>query len=204
VLEGGEPYSGAFNNGKEGNAYNAMTIRQMALLSGMEEMSIRSAANPKRPNPLKTYTEDGRTLISREVAKEWLISKGRYVPITKSWSLGTPDLVNIQFADMYHLQVVVQGRMNTLVQSAGGNGILGKIAAIGLPLRDGNINLGEKQLRDTRQMVHLAEILEIDPDRFALRCLETVTRAELQFIERALRQPVSVVSNESNGSRRTS
>lgn len=58
-----------------------LSLREVALLARMEEASVRNAANPNRPNPLKTYSEGGRTYVSPKDAKEWLKARGRYVPI---------------------------------------------------------------------------------------------------------------------------
>lgn len=68
------------NRGENGVVQGALTIRQMALLAGMEEMSIRAAANSKRVNPLMIFKgQGGKTLITLEEAKRWLIAKKRYV-----------------------------------------------------------------------------------------------------------------------------
>ena len=58
-----------------------LTIRHMALLSGMTEESLRAMANPKRSNPLPTQSEDRSTFVSPEDARAWLKSKGRYLPL---------------------------------------------------------------------------------------------------------------------------
>jgi hypothetical protein len=60
---------------------HSLTIHQMALLAGMEEMSIRTAASRKGPQPLETIKVDRRTLIEPAVAKAWLVAKGKYVAV---------------------------------------------------------------------------------------------------------------------------
>ena len=77
VLEGQEPFYSF-----EPYTLDGLTIHQMALLSGMAEMSIRTAASRKGPKMLQTFKDErGRTLIRPEVAQEWLRSRNRYVPI---------------------------------------------------------------------------------------------------------------------------
>jgi len=65
----------------QGSRSDSLSFRQMALLSGMSEASLRTMANPKRKNALPTHA-DGRTaFIKPREAKAWLISKGRYLPL---------------------------------------------------------------------------------------------------------------------------
>ena len=58
------------------------TVRQLALLSGMKEMSIRSAASRSRGElQVEAGGRGGSTFIKFDVAKAWLLEKNRYVEV---------------------------------------------------------------------------------------------------------------------------
>ena len=96
ILEGDKAFKlleGGSSNKDDLIGVSKLTIRQMALLSGMKEMSIRAAANPERPNALKTIVSGAKnTFVVPAVAKAWLQSKGLYVRIDREWSEGEFDL----------------------------------------------------------------------------------------------------------------
>ena len=81
ILEGNKAFKlledGASNKDDPIGVSN-LTIRQMALLSGMKEMSIRAAANPERPNALKTIISGAKnTFVDPTDAKAWLPCRSR-------------------------------------------------------------------------------------------------------------------------------
>ncbi|ADE13968.1 hypothetical protein Nhal_0788 [Nitrosococcus halophilus Nc 4] len=49
-----------------------ITIKDLALIADVTEKTIRMAANPKLPDPLKTTRSGGRTYIDQEEALRWL------------------------------------------------------------------------------------------------------------------------------------
>lgn len=51
----------------------SFTIREIAILAGMDERSVRNAASPKLPKPLKTFNDaDGTTRVLRADLLYWL------------------------------------------------------------------------------------------------------------------------------------
>lgn len=116
ILEGGEGFYYFHGSDDDFTAgLGSLTVRQLALLAGMEEHSIRAAANPKRATPLITHSEEGRTRIAIDIAKAWLIAKGRYVPISRRWSAGEIDLVNRKFTTVEDLHFALEQRCAFLV-----------------------------------------------------------------------------------------
>lgn len=193
MLEGDEPYY-YFHGSKNKDAsidFDGLTIRQLALLSGMEEGSVRAAMNPKRVKPLITFKSGSRTLIDIEVAKKWLLDKGRYIPVTHYRSSTEVDwkIEKIESADQFinllvnHLDHVLhqQSDLNTKVE------IQGKIEALGISINHSHglsgqqpLSITDEQMRDTPLMKKLADIIQVDPDIFALRAKETALCKEIQ------------------------
>ncbi|TIC78493.1 hypothetical protein [Crenobacter intestini] len=58
------------------HAVNYIDISNIAVLSGLDERTIRNMTNPKNKNHLKTEKKGNKTYISIEVAKEWLANRG--------------------------------------------------------------------------------------------------------------------------------
>lgn len=63
--------------GKGDSGY--LTIAEVALLANMDERSVRNAANPKLPAPLKTEQVGKRSLVSPEDARRWLAGRKEFV-----------------------------------------------------------------------------------------------------------------------------
>ncbi|WP_159690498.1 hypothetical protein [Cognatazoarcus halotolerans] len=82
VLDGGWRHTdyGAGENGALKGDMNHLTLAEVALLANMDERSVRNAANPKLPDPLKTEQVGKRSLVSPEEARRWLAGRKGYIP----------------------------------------------------------------------------------------------------------------------------
>lgn len=82
VLDGGDRYTdfGAGEHGMGKGDYGHLTLAEVALLANMDERSVRNAANPKLPDPLKTEPVGKRSLVSPEEARRWLAGRKGYIP----------------------------------------------------------------------------------------------------------------------------
>lgn len=59
---------------------NHLTLAEVALLANMDERSVRNAANPKLPDPLKTEQVGKRSLVTPEEARRWLSGRRGFIP----------------------------------------------------------------------------------------------------------------------------
>lgn len=129
----------------------SLTIRQMALLADVEEISVRAAIRREGPNQLVIFKDERRTLIARDVAKAWLIAKGKYTAITKTGKSAI-DLTADEFTTVAQLQ-------EALIQHAHSLGLgedeVSKVAASGLGMH-------------AEAARHLATKLKLDPELLAL------------------------------------
>lgn len=184
AMEGQECFSYfATSKGKEedATAFEALTVRQMALLSGMEEMTIRTAASRKSANPLQTYKVDRQTLISAEVAKAWLIAKNRYFPITKRWAGGDLNLEITQFADITGVRDAIRRRVDALYLRRDDQGdVRPRMEATLTPLGyDGEWSLDRAALLNADLMAQIAGILQLPQNLLILRAREAVLNEDL-------------------------
>ena len=194
VLEGYDAFAPNMRNGKDDDmsGFQELSIRQMALLANMEEMSIRAAANPKRANPLITFSEAGRTRISPEVAKAWLILKGRYVRITPRWTEGNIDLAKKQFATPYELIRALNSRWRHL----GGTPDHGETDQIPSDVDKQFTEIGissfysieSEQLSDENFVRQIAEVLDLPAELLVLRAKEAILREKLAQTEYLIRE----------------
>lgn len=165
-----------------------LTVRQMALLAGMEEMSIRAAANPKRANPLPTFSDEGRTRITIDAAKAWLQSKGRYVPIRHQYQSGDIDLAKRRFTGFDDLINVITDRQLFLAADSEKRGHPIGIRFGELEAKHGCAWVDRKAFFNPEFVSDFADILEFPPALFALRVREALAKEELAAVERTLRE----------------
>lgn len=205
TLEGGEPF-GHFTRGVQRAELlcdGALTIRQMALLSGMEEMSVRAAANPKRANPLVKEPQEGVTRFAIDVAKAWLQSKGQYIPITIYRSAGEVDLSKRGFSNYFDLWHALNARFLMLADRDGSKALKKKLGTIGVDVARGAqndcLNIENGIYANEKVMASLADILELPKELLLLRCKETIATEQLAEVTRQLREavqaPTAVKSN---------
>lgn len=199
VLETGEPFCYQLSAKERGDelGVDGLTIRQVALLAGMEEMSVRAAANPKRANFLQTVSENGRTHITPEVAKSWLKSKGRYVTIKSFDSGRNDDMRKRPFSNLAELVRILQSRAFSF-NAMHGQDLRAADPRIPDFLENGEHVFSEcepweadKQraaLRDPIFVQALAECLELTPGVVSLRVRELLAKEELHHVQHSLRQ----------------
>lgn len=194
TLEGKEPFFVGFQrSGKEGYlSIGELTVRQLSLLSGMEEMSIRAAANPKRSNPLKTVSTDQGTRIDISVAMEWLKAKGRYLPITNVWSQSDIRLETTRFDRLDTLDGALQARYRSLCSEGRREELDAVLAEAKIQTAQGwpgpFIDMTEQEFQDENKLLTLARVLELPAELLVLRVKETLAHESLRSIESALKQ----------------
>lgn len=105
LIDGGSPEL------PQGGYGATLTVRQMALLSGLAEQSIRTFADPKRPNHLRTEQCKGRVVVRVEDAKAWLIQRQRYVSISDPIDSAEVEMKRRPFASLNELQTIVVSRL---------------------------------------------------------------------------------------------
>ena len=173
----------------------ALTVRQMALLAGMEEMSIRAAANPKRANTLQTYSDQGNTRIAIDVAKAWLQSKGRYVDVTLVDSTAPVDLTRQRFTTVDAFRTMIDTQYERLLSDEKfAQRAPAHLQAAGLFWESGHVwQLGALDLvapdfADEETLRALANVLDLPADLLVLRALEAIASQQLARVQRQLEE----------------
>lgn len=193
ILEGGESFSSAFRWGGKDNLVEdgVLTVRQVSLLAGMEEMSIRAAANPNRANPLQPMKTESGTRFDIQVVKNWLVSKKRYVTIRKRWSDGEMNLHKKRFSSIAEVDMGLNARYRMFCNEKGVEVMAPVISALGI--KTGNTTFGvhlsleEADLVDDKKVRGLARALELPDELLVLRIKEVVAAENLRSIEQAIK-----------------
>lgn len=199
VLETGEPFCHQLSAKERGDemGVDGLTIRQVALLAGMEEMSVRAAANPKRANFLQTVSDNGRTRITPEVAKSWLKSKARYVTIKSFDSGRNDDMRKRPFSNLAELVRIFQSRAYSFTVLHGQDLRVADPRVLDFFENGKNVfsdcapwepDQQRAALRDPVFVLALAECLEMTPDMVSLRVRELLAKEELHQVQQSLRQ----------------
>lgn len=164
-----------------------LTIRQIAMLSGMEEMSVRTAVSRKGPNQLPTYKADGRTLVRSKDARAWLKAKGRYLPITREWSGQQLRLEKAKFANLSELNDALQQQILHLSGIAGSapEELKGRLRSIYETHGHGDVFgvMTSAQAKDAKLMTAVAEALSLPPQLLVLRAQQAQLSDELQYLD---------------------
>lgn len=189
ILEGGEEafYHFYYLNKEEKYCHNGqLTVRQVALLSGMEEMSIRAAANPNRVNQLKPLKTEHGTRFDISVVKDWLKQKKRYVPIQKRWLVKDFDLTK-SYKNWDEISNGLDTRYNLLGQENGYDTLQKSLAAINVNSGAGGIYLEQRFFDDETAARTLARILSLPEDLLILRAREAIATETLRRLEREIK-----------------
>lgn len=112
VLEGGDYFYHFAGLDKDDDAgIPGLSIRQLAMLSGMEEMSLRSYISRKTTPVLEVCKSDRKTYVEIEVAKQWLIEKGRYRSVQTGRSTAEIDLATTAFENFNLFTEMLRDRL---------------------------------------------------------------------------------------------
>lgn len=183
ALDGGERYFGFDRNTPD----SALTIREIALLAGMEESSVRNAAVKGKAGALKTFQEDGSTLVAREDALEWLKGRKGFVPTTFRDELGEIDLVSHSFATLNEVDEFMDARLKTLGFTPERLAKRMKVSPKSMNVKSMfGLYFADGGARDQEALERLAGLLNISADVFVLRVRETINLEEARGIRRAL------------------
>lgn len=182
ILEGGE--EGFFPDTNPG----LLTFRQLALLSGMTEASLRTIAS-RASGGLQTERRGNSTYIEVKHAKEWLTARKRYAPLRRMSSAGAPDLTKQRFANVFDFGSAVDDRLTYLGNELGHEVMVERLrgtpwtAPEKSPFGRHWLELTEQQMVDHSLMRRLGQALDLPERLFALRAAETVHCQALRRIE---------------------
>jgi len=194
VLESSDPFFhfsgvGAAKDDDSASA-GELSIRQMAMLAGMEEMSLRSAISRKTQPVLEIQKDNRRTYIKSAMAREWLQAKGRYLPLLKGRTSADLDLSATRFDSVMQLCSTLQDRQHFIAGKAfSNNDFDARLVAVLAPLNISGIDsLGHDDLANRDLMGKLADLLELPGELLILRAKEAVLRTEIWMREYELKQ----------------
>ena len=202
MLEGGS--EGFFLDDRE---EGFLSIRQMALVSGMTEASIRTLASRSRKSQLTATNDSNSQLITKNDgknttidiadAKAWLKAKGRYVGISRKRNRGATDFTNRKLSSIDEIEDAIADRLDFLRAQYGDEVIDSRIESVGIkpvsrqivpPIEISKQVIGEEQLLKSDLMRSFGEALELPADLFALRATEAVISEKLRGIEKQVKQ----------------
>lgn len=158
--------------------FSHIQLKDVAVLAGIDEKTARNLANPKAKNRLVTENWNGRTLVEKDFARQWLIQRGFKDTVEFDSSLDR-DLEKCGFWTLHDLGEYVRGHR----EKAGlGLDELAAKAADGVLIESAWLQALEAgQARfDTEQVKALAAALGLPKRPFVLSVLKITQSAQLQ------------------------
>lgn len=185
-LDDDEGASDVFADNREGHAmlWGVLTLGEVALLAGMDEKSVRNAANPKLKNALKTVSQGNRTYVRTSDARAWLAGRRGFTPSVNINPNEGRDLARGGFFDVQDFASYIAWCRDKLALTSE------HLAhSIGLPdwpaTRVGALE-DEGFTFDPAMLKRLASALQLDPKTFVLACLALQQRLERRALEEQL------------------
>lgn len=168
--------------------HGGLSIRQMSLLSGMTEPSLRTMANARRKNPLKTQSDGKNTYVAIADAKEWLVAKGRYVQVEYVIRDGNIDLTKRRFASTDDLLFALDQRLHYLLSGDHSESTKRLLLTISASLigPHGELKLDRAMTKDQGFMERIGDALQMPGQLVALRASEAAALDELKRVERQI------------------
>lgn len=198
ILEGGEYFYHFAGLDKDADGgIDGLSIRQLAMLSGMEEMSLRSYISRKTAPVLEISKSDRKTYIEIEVAKQWLIAKGRYFPVQAGRSSSEIDLTKTSFEHFNAFTSMLRDRFAFMADKSEDRQTYEALVAN--TLKACNIEnmyeLTEKDAYTETLMDQLAVLLDLPPKHLKHRAMESALKSEIFHrqlqLKRLQQQPTS-------------
>ena len=183
VLEGDEPFYHFSQSDKKDDdvaSEGELTIRQLAMLAGMEEMSLRSHISRKNTPVLEIRKQDRRTIVDAKVGREWLIAKGRYQNVKLGRRTTDLDLSITQFKDINDLRSALSDRLGVIDDRV--TGTKDKfLAMLQTTDRKDMYELTVDDYGNPDLMTGIAKILELPPRLLILRAEEAKLKSEISM-----------------------
>lgn len=139
-------------------------------------------------------------MISAEVAKAWLIAKGRYVPITRQWYGTELDLAKTKFTSVEALARAIDERIRQLELRASQSGNVRKEVAAAFEAQGYDLHFicEREPLRNSDLMGQIAHILALPAPLLILRAREAALHDELTATEHEVRQVMQAATSQLN------
>lgn len=191
ILEGGEYFFHFAGQDKDDDAgISGLSIRQLAMLSGMEEMSLRSYISRKTSPVLEVSKSDRKTFVGIEVAKQWLIAKGRYRPVEIARSSAEINLSKSSFDTFNAFTAMLRDRVAYMADKSDSRVTFEQ--AINTALNTSNIGdlnqLKPEAAADDTLMEQLAGLLDLPANHLKHRAKESALRTEILLCQHQLKQ----------------
>lgn len=189
ALEGHEPFCNKFSassaSSEDATNRNELSIAQLAMLAGVEEVSLRSSISRKTPPLLTIEKDDRRTFIKSDVARQWLKAKGRYLPVRGPVPVEL-DLSRTAFTDDFDLARALRVHAEALFAKDPASATkLSQVLAA-----HGATDLGELvacSLDTPKVLTDIAQALALQPNLLVFRAKEALVHMEIQDRERLLK-----------------
>jgi hypothetical protein len=172
-----------------GTEFGSISLRQMALLAGVDEKTIRNAASAHSKNRLITKSVMGRTFVDVDVAKAWLTARGQWIDIQYENRAAARDLARHPFYSSADLQIYVEDRLSDVLGGKVTTTAAATDPRVPADIGDWLIAIGQGQLPgfEPHKALSTARFLQVDEGAFATAFLKLAHDAQLEALAATIR-----------------
>lgn len=178
------------NSKDEDGSFGELSIHQLSMLAGIEELSLRSTISRKTAPILEIKKNDRRTYIEPDTAKQWLIAKGRYQPVLIRRKSADIDLKVTKFESIGGFLAMLRDRVAFIGTKTGDQDALTR--AINETLLSHNIEglsfLEFNDLHNSILIDSIAVLLDLPTDLLNIRAKEAALKSLISDCELQLKQ----------------
>lgn len=177
-----------------------LTFRQLALLSGMTEASLRTLASrgakgtsAQDGTALRTLKHGNASYIEVADARAWLKARHRYVSIRRVSDRGAAPLADLRFASIQDLEEAIDHRVRYLCAELGPEAVEARMRATGIEVMRERFDdqtyyrVPQADYMRREPMRLLGKALDWSPEIFALRAAETFLGEQLRQVEQEIK-----------------
>ena len=192
ILEDGESFFhfSRMHGAEDAGGMGDLSVKQLALLAGIDEVAVRAAASIRQSDPLPIIERGGHSFVQITSAKTWLEKKGRYRPVHFSTHRSGIDLATAEIRGSSDLAAVLDRRIEEIRKCDIRQNVWKRLEKAGVVRGDG-VPLDTLRTLDQRFLASVATELDVDAETLLLRSQEAIAKDTLLRIAGELHRHTS-------------
>lgn len=198
ILEDGESFFhfSRMHGAEDAGGLGDLSVKQLALLAGIDEVAVRAAAGTRQSDPLPIIERGGHSFIPITAAKKWLEKKGRFQPVRVTTNRSEIDLATAEIRSSSDLAVLLDRRIEEIRKYDIDHSVWKRLETAGV-VRGYGVPLDTLRTLDQGFLASVATELEVDAETLLHRAREAIAKDTLIQVASELHRRSSRCAGES-------